>query len=758
METALAYVNGKPSITKFYMKDGNGNKWTMVTHNYNIYGAEYSDTVNRRFVAAAISSPISTPYSTTGFPSGTNLAINYNTNGNMIIDGDPVNATAKFQVLNDDYTPISDGTLFPYAIFVGSAVTSSRLTTYYKYTDYSSEANGLPANAILASKNTIKLASTASSISDYYKGYLIEVTRYTTTGKSLVQVAEIIGYDGTNKIATIDTIWDFIPVGTSTSGDSVRIYPKYADGRVSINPAIQLLDYVTSQTYGRGLDPYKDIDLKSWTEAGRKCDTRSDVTVLVSGTPATGAIYTYTNTSGNIIWQGTVASSFTVSGITGRFVTFTDVIGKLTNKWNSWKTFKEKEIIYNTEGTLFVVNTSNVYATEPTATSVPSGLSLVSSGTFTLSLTSGNGTNPLTVSTIQGNPVQLWKDGGKISGYSLYDCDDINYWRTSGWDEHSQRYVTKNQCNISIDTSVPLFDNINALLEHFNGMLRYTSGKYYLDVEEAAGTIETTDIRTITDDDIIGKIQLTDEGTRSAFNSLTAAFADPANKFEPRNVSFFNSDYLKADRNVPKKGNLSIPGITNYYNTRLLADGFLNKSRFGLSISMTVRYHGILLLAGTVIQVVYPRYNWTSPGKKFRIESVNYQPDGLVDIVAKEYDDSFYSLSNIRKAAGSTTTGTIDSGTAVGYVAGRKPGTLTTTSNKYNQIVLSWTNPADTSISNTYIEIWRSATNVLTSATLVDTVLAIAGSQSYIDRFAPDTGVAAGSTTMYYWIRYKVIQ
>jgi hypothetical protein len=765
METILAYVNGKPSITKFYMKDSVGNKWTMVTHNYNIYGAEYSDTVNRRFVGAAISSPISTPYSTTGFTTaGTSLAINYTTNANMPIEGDPVNATAKFQVLNSDYTPISGGTLFPYAIFVGSAVSSSSLTTYYKYTDYSSEAAGLPTGAILASKNTIKLASTASSVADYYKGYLIEVTRYTTTGKSIVQVAEIIGYDGTNKIATIDTIWDFIPVGTGTSGDSVRIYPKYADGRVSINPAIQLLDYVTSKTYGRGLDPYKDIDLTSWTEAGRKCDTRSDITILSTGNPAAliGDKYNYV-VGGNLIWQG-IASvdtySVTVEGTTKYLTTFTDVIGKLTNKWNSWKSWKVGEIIYNSSYEFFTITTAGVIATEPTSSSTQ-GTTLTTS--FAVSKVSGSGSSTITLPTVPatGNPIQTWLNGNKNSGYSLYDSDDINYWRLCGWDEHAQRYVTRNQCNIGIDTSVPLFDNINALLEHFNGILRYTSGKYYLDVEEAAGTIDTTDIRTITTDDIIGKIQLSDEGTRSAFNSLTAAFADPANKFEARNVSFFNSDYLKADRNVPKKGNLSIPGITNYYNTRLLADSFLNKSRFGLSISMTVRYHGILFLAGTVIQVVYPRYNWTSPGKKFRIESVNYQPDGLVDIVAKEYDDSFYSLSNIRKAAGSTTAATTNSGTAIGFMPGKKPGvpsgTLNTTSNKYNQIELSWVNPTDTSISNTYVEIWRSDTNSLASASLVDTVLAVSGTQKYIDRFAPNTSTGGG-TIRYYWIRYKVVQ
>jgi hypothetical protein len=169
-----------------------------------------------------------------------------------------------------------------------------------------------------------------------------------------------------------------------------------------------------------------------------------------------------------------------------------------------------------------------------------------------------------------------------------------------------------------------------------------------LDVEDIEPVIGASDIRNITKDDIIGKIQLSDEGVRSSYNSLVASFADPAVKFEARNIGFFNSEFLASDKGVPKKGNLSVPGITNYYNTRLLAESYLNKSRFGLTVSMTLRYSGILLLAGTVIEITYPRYGWDN--KPFRIDTVNMQPDGLVDIVAKEYDESFYLENRIDRS------------------------------------------------------------------------------------------------------------
>ncbi len=742
----LGYVDGVPSTTSFYMKSLDGvNRWSMLTYNYN------------RLSSSTIPGPISAPITSVN-TAGTNVVFNYSSNTFLPLDNDPVDLTAKMQVVRSDYTNLTIGSFFPLGIMVGStATTSTTFTSGYRSAEYGAEASQILTRfpgALLVSKNTVRLPASASSTNDFYKGDVIEITRFnSSTGKTLTQTGEIIGYDGTNKVATIDTIWDFTPVGT----DTIRVYPKYIDSRVSINPAIQALDYITSTTYGRGLSITKDINMPSWLSTARKCDSKSKVSVLATSAPTgltAGAVYRYNNASGNVIFQGTYTGRTTLQADGRHYIEFDDVLGKLSNKWNSWKSWKQNEIIYNNEGECFRVNTPGVYSVEPTSAVVPGGLTYLSNDTTSLVLTRDSGSGPATipVTVMQGNPVQDFRAGKKISGYSLYDSDGIDYWRLSGWDEHDQRYVTRSQCNLNIDTSVPLFENINSILEHFNGILRYTAGQYYLDIEEAAGTISTSDIRTITADDIIGKIQLSDEGTRSAFNSLTAAFADPANKFQPRNISFFNSDYLRADRNVPKKGNLSIPGITNYYNTRLLADSFLNKSRFGLTISMTVRPSGFLLLAGTVIQVIYPRYDWTSPGKKFRIDTITYQPDGLVDIVAKEYDDSFYGLSNVSTPAG---TGATTDAPVVLIPEDRGPSSLQATTDRYNQVVLNWDNGPGAGISSTFTEIWRSDTNNVSNASLIATVAP--GVSQYIDPIAPDTGGAI-SIDKYYWVRHKVVQ
>ncbi len=124
-----------------------------------------------------------------------------------------------------------------------------------------------------------------------------------------------------------------------------------------------------------------------------------------------------------------------------------------------------------------------------------------------------------------------------------------------------------------------------------------------------------------------------------------------------------------------------------------------------------MRYHGILLLAGEVVQVVYPRYgsSWEAPGKRFRIESVTYQADGLVDIVAKEYDDSFYGIGNL--SAGSSGANVSGGSAPVNTVPGTPTGLVVTSADNvtelYNGVELFWNNdPTLDTNTNAFTEVY----------------------------------------------------
>ena len=56
---------------------------------------------------------------------------------------------------------------------------------------------------------------------------------------------------------------------------------------------------------------------------------------------------------------------------------------------------------------------------------------------------------------------------------------------------------------------------------------------------------------------------------KNSKNTVKASIPDPANNWATRSVSFFNSDFVKADRGLVKTGSYTVSGITNYYNARI---------------------------------------------------------------------------------------------------------------------------------------------------------------------------------------------
>ena len=613
-------------------------------------------------------------------------------------------------------------------------------------------------------KDALILNNTAQA-SGYYNGMKVTLTRLDAEGNPYIQERTILEYDSTTNTALVSSPWD---VGYHPDvGDKYKITSGRPDVRVTLNPAMQLLDYLTSNRYGAGLDLEKDINLESFKKAARECDTRSDITVIVpsSGTTYTaGDVYQYAP-SGKVLFQGTVVESSSNSPVleikyddgTSTYhkeLKFTNVIGKLGKKWNDWETFLPNEIIWN-NGYMWLVSSSGGTVTTLPATS---GSYQATSTAFTLAKVSGAGSSntnmPLTISnasprlySADGNPLvkSYVNNTFNATGYSLYDSDSIKYWKYIGWDSPEQRNVTRHQMNQVISTSNPIFDNINLMLKQFNGVLRYSNGEYHLDVKGNTPTIFVTG-ETINEEDIIGSITIKDGGLKKSYNSVSTSIKDPQTKFEARSVSFFNSDYLKQDKMMPKKGNYGMPGVTNYYNARFNINQFLDESRYGLSISFKMMPKGILLLPGQVVKITYERFGWTD--KEFRISNIVTQPDCLVSITADEHNDGAYLIKKVGKPAiGEEITTAIPAnlntptGPSNFQGAGKVPG----------KFVLNWDNAADFDSNMYSTEVYvNKTTNQRDHAatTLIGTVKG-----TNFTHLIEDDG---DGTTQYFWIRHII--
>ena len=590
---------------------------------------------------------------------------------------------------------------------------------------------------------------------------------------------------GTQSVDAVDaTDFQFLP----KQGDTYEISSK-GNKKVSINPAVQLLDYLTNTRYGRGLEIGKDINLDTFKSSARLCDTRSDITLILpnSGTYTTNDRWHSTNTISSVSyfqWQGTIKSTRAAgSGFTE--VTFTDCIGKIAHKWFDWKSYEVGNVIYHKVGgvnKIYLKTGSSGSVAAPT-TGNASSLSITKVGTSTSVALHGiaAGGTAESLSGEKDNPVvKAWNGlSYEKSGYILYDSDDVKYWRYMGWQEQNQREVTRHQTNALIRTDTPLFDNVNSMLKHFNGILRYSNGLYELEVEStapvitatahiptsasytgSAGASDTTtnypDPRFITEGDIIGAITVDDSGLKGIANTVSVSIADPNIRYDTRSVSFFKSEYLKEDRNIPKKKDIKTPLITNYFNARINAEQYLDQSRFSRKINFVIGPRGVLLLAGNIITLSYPRFGWVN--KQFRVSNLSYREDCSVQVTAQEHNDDTYIITAKEKAY--QTAGPIN-GPGDEIPAPKAPSGLETVGGN-NAIAINWKNTINSGIEGSSTAGWSTEIYYNNHATFTnvtaDTVFSggaillhsSEGRESYLHTIPNITD----NTTYYYWVRH----
>ena len=638
-----------------------------------------------------------------------------------------------------------------------------------------------PTATKIAIVNKVKLqGSGISTTDDFYNDRYISVRRYDEDGDSYTISRKIIDYVGSTQIATVERAWSVEDI--PAVGERITIFfgaeesVAYGqDLRPSINFVPMLMDYLTSRTYGASVT-LDQLDLDSFRLAAQMCDTQSDVIVEFNSavTLVAGEEYRY-YVSGHEKWRGTVLHNYNSStkafGGTGaeNHWVFTNVTGKLTNKWNDWKSRNVGDLIWDS-------GTSSLYIKTTSAavqSSISNGASVATTVTLTRLTGSGPASPQIKSTNLVGNPV----------AYTMYDSDSVKFWKYLGWEDQAQRYVTRHQGNINVDTNQTVFAIIDGFLDHFNGQLAFVDGKYRLTVESTrldsesdtnftdtallagSGTPTVGDLdlraRYITEADIIGDIGIKDQGLSKSYNSMNAQIDDPQINFSSRSVSFFDSNYLKKDRGIVKSTQFQAKGITNYFNARMLVKQVLDRSRYNRKISFKMAPIGLAILPGELIRIEYDRFGWSSTNAKiFRVETVGLEQDCLVTITASEYNDSIYTISPPKNSAFYANNEAV----AVARAPSAPTGVSVTTGGDAGANVISWVPSTGVSPIAGHYEIWRAtslsgdpSTSVTSHAELIHTLKAeqshAASPSTSRPRFS-DIGFTNSSNLTYrYWVR-----
>ena len=865
----------------FWMEDDSSHTWTMATYDFKEGATSFTIDRELKQEVTAVSSSGSSDLTVT--LDTTNNEFNHSTLGSDA----RVSLLTEVEVTSTDEThsaaPDNITTSITSTSTFTTPSTNSMTVTNQDTGTISDVLAVADTTTFVVAKNKISLAANSNLSAASISSGKTVIIRKNDTGSNITEITRTVtSYDSTGRILTVAPDLDDGEIPAANDTISILGTQEGRDLRPTTNFALMMYDYLRNKRYGAGLSTDK-LDHSSFLHAGRVCDTTSDITVTVSLTSthlsslAVGQKYTYSPTISGVDrfkWQGVVKEIrvITTTNTTATAtIVFGSCVGKLTNKFNKNRQRAAGDVVWDT-GALQTSKVSTV-GTQDTITDNATAITAIglsppgtaATANNTLSITCVAGTNP-------------------VSNYSLYDSDFVTYWKYLGWDSPDQRWVTRHQGNVLIDTSQPVFNVIGGLLDHFNGILSFQDGKFRLEVEtkrdpdsdlwwnfldssqgwateqgtltasedfasvtspvaNTVGKIVKTGVdflgslnsvvrarikkrtggsswtgklyfstfspfgttghsktiaqptsldsfewttvswdmssntlwntryitglklelgidfdvewisvgsgqRVVEAEDIVGSINLKDQGLSKAFNSLSASIIDPGNNFNNRSVSFFNSDYLKQDRGVVRSGSYKLEGITNYYNARLAVEQTLNKSRFARKISFTLRPAGLALSPGELIRVKYPRFGWDS-GKYFRIESLTYQEDCLVSVVALEHDDSIYFI-DAAKVSPYSIEREREAVTRVPVA----PSSLSATTDLLNGVLLTWSKVANLGPSAKY-EIWRGTTSdgadrVRLSPGVVEHTAGTATQATYFDAFTPST-----ETSFYYWVRTR---
>lgn len=694
--TNFTYVDGAAVHTEFYAKDSSNNMWHMLTWNHNDIDSSDAYLPNQ---GSNISS----------------IARNSSTGKIELSVGDTnLSGETKFKIVGTGSGQLED---IENSTLTGTY--SNQVVTLDVYVGTLSGSDTISSGRLIGAKQ-VKLPSSASSTDDFYNEQFIEIT----SGQGVGEKRRITDYNGTTKVATLKTNFIDHPNGSS----DYKVFGRGSDLRSGNNPALHTLDYLTNATFGKGLELEKDIALDTFTNSARTCDSRSDVTIATTSSPTVGDEYILTDdgtSSGNILARGKIKSS-TLNG-THYSVVLENVIGQFQRIWQKWIYYEVGDIIYTNSGDLFRVPSSkgNGYIDVQPTNGSRQGLTFI---------------NNITLYKADSLSTTLTTFGKKyIENYSLYDSDFVQYWRWVGWEHDHQRWCTRHQMNLVLETSTSVFQNTTNILEHFNGILSYSNGNYELEVEAQEDAPSDNSPYHIKYGDILGSLKVTEDPSRKSFNTINASLSDPGNKWSSTSVAFYNSSFVKSDRNVVKTGNLQFSGITNYWNARINAERFLTESRFPLQISFTTMPKGVILKAGQVLKIDYDRFGWSN--KLFRIQDLSINPDCLVNISAVEYDDSMYVISNTRTSAISST----ENPGAPGTGTPTAPTGLSGSTDKQGVSILTWSNASNFINSSDSTEIWASNDNNRSNAEKI-------GEADNETSFNHALGEEAAK---YYWIRHK---
>lgn len=173
-----------------------------------------------------------------------------------------------------------------------------------------------------------------------------------------------------------------------------------------------------------------------------------------------------------------------------------------------------------------------------------------------------------------------------------------------------------------IDSSQPIGDNLQILLQACAGVLTYVGGEFVL----LAGEYVAPDL-TITEADLLGREVVSNLNRRSWSNGAKGVYVSADKNWSEENYpSYINAGHVASDgesRNLIH----DLPLTTSPAAAQRLAKLAVNDTRRSRGLSLLCRLSFFDLICGDVVNVTLERLGYVD--KTFRVEALRLQADGL---------------------------------------------------------------------------------------------------------------------------------
>ena len=210
-------------------------------------------------------------------------------------------------------------------------------------------------------------------------------------------------------------------------------------------------------------------------------------------------------------------------------------------------------------------------------------------------------------------------------------------------------------CDAVVATSQSIMSNIKIMLMGFRGIMPFTQGQYKLliehggdDTDITATPSDPTTVFSVTNDHIVGGLQLEGENKSNKVNRCIVTYVDPDADFQPNQAVFptagssTDNSFLSEDNGIRLEKTVTLPTVASREQALQFAEVFTKRSRASKRISFATTIATSNITVGDLIRVTNEHIALDG---LFRISDLIVDVDGTISVEAIEHQSSTYSVN-----------------------------------------------------------------------------------------------------------------